>query len=78
MVSLSKFTKITEEGALFASPFDGSPTMLTVGAHVKDKFWDLTVSLKPEESISIQHAIGADIIMQLDDVGSWRAFFLER
>ena len=24
---------------------------------------------KPEESISIQHAIGADIIMQLDDVG---------
>jgi len=25
--------------------------------------------LTPEESISIQHAIGADIIMQLDDVG---------
>ena len=25
---------------------------------------------KPEESISIQHTIGADIIMQLDDVGS--------
>jgi len=24
---------------------------------------------KPEESISIQHVIGADIIMQLDDVG---------
>jgi len=24
---------------------------------------------QPEESISIQHAIGADIIMQLDDVG---------
>ncbi|VDB92377.1 unnamed protein product [Peniophora sp. CBMAI 1063] len=40
-----------KEGALFASPFDGSPTMLT-----------------PEESMSIQHAIGADIIMQLDDV----------
>ncbi|KAI0645617.1 tRNA-guanine transglycosylase [Trametes meyenii] len=53
LVSLSKFTKITEEGALFASPFDGEPTMLT-----------------PEESISIQHAIGADIIMQLDDVVS--------
>lgn len=50
LVSLSKFTKITEEGALFASPFTGEPTMLT-----------------PEESISIQHAIGADIIMQLDD-----------
>ncbi|KAE9411452.1 tRNA-guanine transglycosylase [Gymnopus androsaceus JB14] len=53
LVSLSKFTTITEEGALFSSPFDGEPTMLT-----------------PEESISIQHAIGADIIMQLDDVGN--------
>ncbi|KAI6166132.1 tRNA-guanine(15) transglycosylase-like protein [Pisolithus thermaeus] len=53
LVSLSKFTKITEDGALFASPFTGEPTMLT-----------------PEESISIQHCIGADIIMQLDDVVS--------
>ncbi|KAK1218486.1 hypothetical protein PQX77_018812 [Marasmius sp. AFHP31] len=53
LVSLSKFTTITEEGALFQSPFTGEPTMLT-----------------PEESISIQHAIGADIIMQLDDVVS--------
>ncbi|KAI0093068.1 Queuine tRNA-ribosyltransferase [Irpex rosettiformis] len=53
LVSLNKFTQITEEGALFESPFDGKPTMLT-----------------PEESISIQHAIGADIIMQLDDVVS--------
>ncbi|KAF9471596.1 tRNA-guanine transglycosylase [Pholiota conissans] len=53
LVSLSKFTTITEEGALFASPFTGEPTMLT-----------------PEESISIQHIIGADIIMQLDDVVS--------
>ena len=25
--------------------------------------------MQPEESISIQHTIGADIIMQLDDVG---------
>lgn len=31
LVSLSKFTTITEEGALFASPFTGEPTMLTVG-----------------------------------------------
>lgn len=53
LVSLSKFTKITEEGALFQSPFTGEPTMLT-----------------PEESMSIQHSIGADIIMQLDDVVS--------
>lgn len=30
-VSLSKFTKITEEGALFESPFTGELTMLTVG-----------------------------------------------
>ncbi|KAJ7287497.1 tRNA-guanine(15) transglycosylase-like protein [Mycena rebaudengoi] len=51
LVSLSKFSTITEEGALFESPFTGEPTMLT-----------------PEESISIQHTIGADIIMQLDDV----------
>jgi len=50
--SLPSFT-ITEEGALFASPFTGEQTMLT-----------------PEESISIQHTIGADIIMQLDDVVS--------
>lgn len=28
-----------------------------------------SVSDQPEESISIQHTIGADIIMQLDDVG---------
>ncbi|KAG1751579.1 tRNA-guanine(15) transglycosylase-like protein [Suillus paluster] len=53
LVSLSKFTNITEDGALFTSPFNGEPTMLT-----------------PEESISIQHSIGADIIMQLDDVVS--------
>ncbi|KAJ7647299.1 tRNA-guanine(15) transglycosylase-like protein [Roridomyces roridus] len=53
LVSLSKFTKITEQGALFESPFTGEPTMLT-----------------PEESMSIQHAIGGDIIMQLDDVVS--------
>ncbi|KDR75869.1 hypothetical protein GALMADRAFT_68696 [Galerina marginata CBS 339.88] len=53
LVSLSKFTTITEEGALFSSPFTGEPTMLT-----------------PEESISIQHTIGPDIIMQLDDVVS--------
>jgi tRNA-guanine family transglycosylase len=31
LVSLSKFTTITEEGALFASPFTGEPTLLTVG-----------------------------------------------
>jgi queuine tRNA-ribosyltransferase catalytic subunit len=30
MVSLSSFTQVTEEGVLFASPFTGEPTMLTV------------------------------------------------
>ncbi|CDZ98007.1 queuine trna-ribosyltransferase [Phaffia rhodozyma] len=53
MVSLLKFTQITEEGVLFASPFDGKPTMLT-----------------PEQSIAVQHSIGSDIMMQLDDVVS--------
>ncbi|KAH8982913.1 Queuine tRNA-ribosyltransferase [Lactarius hatsudake] len=51
LVSLNKFTKITEEGALFASPFTGEPTMLTV-------------------LYQYNTAIGADIIMQLDDVVS--------
>ena len=32
LVSLSEFTKIDEQGALFKSPFDGQPTMLTVRA----------------------------------------------
>ena len=43
-MSLSKFTKITEEGALFASPFDGEPTMLTVSGrkpHVQANFSDI-------------------------------------
>lgn len=30
LVSLNSFTEITEEGALFASPFTGEATMLTV------------------------------------------------
>jgi len=35
LVSLSKFTTITEEGALFASPFTGEPTMLSVRPLIK-------------------------------------------
>ncbi|KAH7108267.1 tRNA-guanine transglycosylase [Auriculariales sp. MPI-PUGE-AT-0066] len=61
LVSLSQFTQITEEGALFKSPFDGQMTMLTAS--------QLLLPL-PEESMDVQHAIGADIIMQLDDVVS--------
>jgi hypothetical protein len=36
----------------------------------------LLMNPQPEESISIQHVIGADIIMQLDDVGQCNHFFL--
>ena len=32
LVSLNKFTTITEEGALFQDPFTGEPTMLTVSS----------------------------------------------
>jgi queuine tRNA-ribosyltransferase len=54
MVSLLKFSEITEEGVEFISPFDGiTKTVLT-----------------PEHSMEIQNAIGADIMMQLDDVVS--------
>jgi queuine tRNA-ribosyltransferase catalytic subunit len=54
MVSLLKFSEITEDGVNFISPFDGvTKTILT-----------------PEHSMEIQNAIGADIMMQLDDVVS--------
>jgi queuine tRNA-ribosyltransferase catalytic subunit len=73
LVSLSKFTTITEEGAKFESPFTGEPTMLTVNlftpVEVIPSYIEIDCIYQPEESISIQHAIGADIIMQLDDVG---------
>jgi len=39
LVSLSKFANITEEGALFASPFNGEPTMLTVGLRCYHHFY---------------------------------------
>lgn len=52
MVSLLKLARITEEGVLFKSPRD--PTHETL--------------LTPEKSIELQNHIGADIIMQLDDV----------
>lgn len=56
MVSLLKFSEISEDGVEFISPFDGvTKTLLT-----------------PEHSMAIQNAIGADIIMQLDDVVSSR------
>lgn len=52
MVSLSKLTTITEQGAEFTSPYNP----------------DQMLNLTPEEATQIQHKIGANIIMQLDDV----------
>lgn len=55
MVSLSSFSKVTEEGVLFASPFTGEPTMLTVS--YISRTLSATVDrgeLQPEESMSIQ------------------------
>lgn len=52
MVSLLDLAEITEEGVKFRSPYDQSNECM----------------LTPEHSIQIQNVIGADIIMQLDDV----------
>lgn len=52
MVSLLKLAEITEEGVKFQTLNDQK----------------MEVMLTPEHSIDIQNAIGADIIMQLDDV----------
>lgn len=52
MVSLLKLAEITEEGVKFQS----------LNEHKSE------VMLTPERSIQIQNSIGADIIMQLDDV----------
>ncbi|KAM0789649.1 hypothetical protein ACM66B_000451 [Microbotryomycetes sp. NB124-2] len=54
MVSLVKLSKVTEQGVLFANPYDPNSQSL----------------LTPERSMQIQHSIGADIMMQLDDVVS--------
>jgi queuine tRNA-ribosyltransferase catalytic subunit len=51
MVSLVKFSSVSEEGVNFQSPVDGTAMLLT-----------------PEHSIGLQNQLGADIIMQLDDV----------
>ncbi|XP_044266918.1 queuine tRNA-ribosyltransferase catalytic subunit [Tribolium madens] len=52
MVSLLKLAEITEEGVRFQSLNDQKAEVM----------------LTPEHSIEIQNAIGADIVMQLDDV----------
>lgn len=52
MVSLLKLAEINEQGVKFQNPYDDNDEMV----------------LTPEHSIEIQNAIGADIVMQLDDV----------
>lgn len=52
MVSLLQLAEITEQGVKFQSPYDNTQESM----------------LTPEESIKLQNVIGADIIMQLDDV----------
>lgn len=54
MVSLLELSEVTEVGVKFRSPYDDEAEIL----------------LTPEKSIEIQESIGADIIMQLDDVVS--------
>ena len=44
--------------------------MLTVSSGLSGITYPYQPLLKPEESMSIQHAIGGDIMMQLDDVVS--------
>jgi len=48
--SLGEMRRISEEGAHFRSPIDGSP-----------------VFMGPEESVAIQRALGADIVMVFDE-----------
>ncbi|KAJ1503580.1 Queuine tRNA-ribosyltransferase catalytic subunit 1 [Coelomomyces lativittatus] len=52
MVSLLNLSSVNEYGVTFLSPYHD----------------DLRILLTPEKSIELQNAIGADIIMQLDDV----------
>ena len=54
MVSLLKLAEVTEEGVKFQSPHENDSTS--------------EMLLTPEKSIEIQNSIGADIMMQLDDV----------
>lgn len=80
MVSLLELAEITEEGVKFKSPYDGKffnisffsklLFLLRLLIFVNFKYEGSECLLTPERSIEIQNAIGADIIMQLDDVVS--------
>jgi queuine tRNA-ribosyltransferase len=78
MVSLLKLAEITEQGVRFQSPYSvdsvdkageagaGSGSGSAPAAPAEEDFMMLT----PEQSIQCQNEIGADIMMQLDDVVS--------
>jgi queuine tRNA-ribosyltransferase len=52
MVSLSRLTQVSENGVIFRSPYNP----------------DLEMNLTPELATEMQHKIGSNIMMQLDDV----------
>jgi queuine/archaeosine tRNA-ribosyltransferase len=69
MVSLLKLAQVTEEGVTFESPHDGSRMVLS-----PEVFSSLFVVFSLffffvfQHSMHLQHQIGSDIMMQLDDV----------
>merc|ERR1712226_30457 len=75
MVSLSKLSKVDETGVLFQSPYavknkekEYEPKLDPHGINETDINPDDLLLMTPEESINIQTQLGADIMMQLDDV----------
>jgi queuine/archaeosine tRNA-ribosyltransferase len=80
MVSLLKLAEITEQGVRFQNPYSTSKPLDhnkntgrgntgSGGGGVSEEDADFMM-LTPEQSIQCQNEIGADIIMQLDDVVS--------
>ena len=70
MVSLVKLSEVTEEGVSFENPYkqkDKTQTSSASAGTSSDDTADMLL-LKPEDSIRHQNAIGANIIMALDDV----------
>ena len=80
MVSLCKLSRVDEEGVSFQSPYSLKPMAETDNqdSKVKDNRSSLSedvdsekkdeMLMTPEKSIEIQTKLGADIMMQLDDV----------
>ena len=71
MVSLSKLSSVDENGVLFQSPYSSGEKKSNqpIAEHVDGGTEQNDMLLMtPEKSIQIQNQLGADIIMQLDDV----------